>query len=75
MRKPAAFSRSLVCFVSKDESAGKTVADSACLTGEAAADNSRDNIELTGSAGNFEGLVDDELQRLKTEIFVQHLCR
>ena len=46
------------------------MADSACLTGNAAACNAADNIILIGSAGENERLTNDELKSFKTEILV-----
>ena len=48
--------------------------DSACLTGETAAVYVRNDVELAAGAGNVEGLIDDELQSLKTEVFVNILA-
>ena len=63
----------LVCLVSLYERSCKTVTDSACLTGKTAAVYVCDDIELTSSAGNTEGLVNDELEGLETEILVDVL--
>ena len=46
------------------------MADSACLTGDTAALNGADDIELTLGAGNGKGLIYDELESLETEILV-----
>ena len=46
------------------------MADSACLTGDTAALNGADDIELTLGAGNGKGLIYDELEGLETEILV-----
>ena len=48
--------------------------DSAGLTGESAALYARDYVELALGSGYAEGLVDDELESLKTEIFVSRLA-
>ena len=57
-------------FVSEKESAGNAVADCACLTGDTAAANVCNDVELSGGVGYAEGLVDDELEGLKTEVIV-----
>ena len=44
--------------------------DSAGLAGNTAAGHVGDDVELTGGAGNAEGLVDDELQGLETEVLI-----
>ena len=46
------------------------MANSACLTGNAAACNAADNIILIGSAGENERLTNDELECFKTEVIV-----
>ena len=61
-------------FISLYESAGETVADSACLTGETAATNGSNDIKLTEGLGNAEGLVNDELQGFKTEVLINVLA-
>ena len=61
---------SAVVGVSLQQSASETMTDSAGLTGDTAACNVGDDVELTGGAGNAEGLVDDELQGLETEVIV-----
>ena len=44
--------------------------DRTCLAGETAACNGANDIELANVTGNAEGLVNDELQGVQTEIFV-----
>ena len=51
--------------IGSQQSAGNTVTDCAGLTGDTAACNVGDDVELTGGAGNAEGLVHDELQGLE----------
>ena len=46
------------------------MADSACLTGDTATDNGCDDVELAGGLSHAEGLVDDELEGLKTEVII-----
>jgi len=46
------------------------VADCACLTGDTATVYEGDDIKRTLGTGNAEGLVNDELQGLKTEVLV-----
>ena len=60
----------LVSLVSSDESTGQTVADSASLTGETTAVYASDDVELTLGTGGSEGLVDDQLEGVKTEVLV-----
>ena len=59
-----------VVHIGGQQSAGNTVTDSAGLAGDTAACNVGDDVELTGSTGNAEGLVDDELQSLETEVII-----
>ena len=59
-----------VGFVSLEQRSGKAVSDCACLAGKAAALDRCDNIELALCAGGAVGLVDNQLQRFKTEIVV-----
>ena len=44
--------------------------DSACLTGNAAALNGADDIELTFGLGNAEGLSNDHFESFEAEIFI-----
>ncbi len=60
--------------VSQDESAGKTVTDSAGLAGKATAANRSNDIKLANRIGYTEGLVDDELKGFKTEIVINVLA-
>jgi len=53
-----------------EKGAGNAVADGAGLAGETAALDASDNVDLLGSAGELEGLTDDDLQGLKTEVVV-----
>ena len=53
-----------------EQGAGNTVTDSTCLTGDTAACNVRNDVELAVGAGYAEGLVDDELQGLETEVII-----
>ena len=64
----------LVCFVSENESTGDTVSDSTCLSGETAALNGSDNVELACCACSAEGLGDDEVESVKTEVFFNGLA-
>ena len=57
-------------FVSLKKRAGKTMTDSAGLSGKSAALNGSDDIELALSSGNAERLVNDELQGLEAEVIV-----
>ena len=52
------------------QGAGDTVTDSASLAGEATAVYVNNNVELANGIGNAEGLVNDELHGLKTEVLV-----
>ena len=65
------FQSGLIAFVCDDQSAGDAVADSARLTGEAAALHVHDNVELAGGGSELKGLIYDVLQGVKTEVFVQ----
>ena len=44
--------------------------DRARLTGHAAAGDSADDVELLAGAGEFEGLTNDQLEGLETEVIV-----
>ena len=46
------------------------MAQSAGLAGNAAAGDGSNDIHLAGGAGGFQGLADDHLQGLQTEILV-----
>ena len=70
MRKPASLEERTIGLVSLKKRTGEAVTDSACLTGDTAALNVADDIELTLGAGNGEGLIDDELESFETEILV-----
>ncbi len=52
------------------QGAGHAVADSAGLAGDAAAGHAADNVELLVGAGEGQGLTDNKLQRVQTEIIV-----
>ena len=56
--------------VSGQQSAGNTVTDCTCLAGDTATGNVGDDVKLAGSAGYAEGLVNDELQGLETEVLI-----
>ena len=60
----------LVALVSGYERTSEAVADCACLTRKAAAANGSNDIKLTDGFGYAEGLVDDELEGLKTKVIV-----
>ncbi len=64
----------LVSLVREDESAAETVTDRTCLSGETAALNGCNDIELAGSVGYAEGLVNDELKGLETEVLIDVLA-
>ena len=49
---------------------GNAVTDRAGLTGNASAGSGADDIEFAFRAGDGERLVDDELQRFKSEVVV-----
>ena len=53
-----------------EESSGKTVTDGTGLAGNATALDADDDVELLGEAEQLEGLTDDDLQGLKTEVIV-----
>ena len=57
-------------FVILQKRSRKTVADGAGLAGHAAAGDAADDIELVGQFGQGEGLTNDELEGVKTEIIV-----
>ena len=44
--------------------------DSACLTGNTAASNSNNNVNLANHIAGNQGLTDDQLQGLQTEVIV-----
>ncbi len=69
-QEPCCLKSCTVVGVSLKKCASKTVADSACLTGDTATGNGGDDIELAGGARHAEGLVYDELQGFKTEVIV-----
>ena len=62
-----------VVLISGDESTSYTVTDSACLTGDTTTVYVSNDVELAGSAGYAEGLVDDELKGLETEVLIDVL--
>ena len=59
-----------VVFVNREQCASNAVADCACLTGHTAALDVGNDVKFALGARNAERLVDDELQRIKTEILV-----
>ena len=62
--------KGLVSLISGKERTSYAVTDSTCLTGEAAAANVCNDIELAGGLGYAEGLVNDILKSFKTKIVV-----
>jgi len=56
--------------VDEQQSAGNAMAQSAGLTGHTAALDGGDDINLTEGLGRGEGLTDDHLEGLETEILV-----
>ena len=56
--------------IDEQQSAGNAVAQSAGLTGHTAALDGGDDIDLTEGLGRGEGLTDDHLEGLETEILV-----
>ena len=59
-----------VAVVREEKRAGNAVTDRAGLAGDAAAVHVRHDVELANRVRNAEGLVDDELQGLETEVIV-----
>ena len=57
-------------FVILQKRSCKTVTDRAGLTGHAAAGDAADDVELVVQFGHVEGLTNDELQRVETEVIV-----
>ena len=53
-----------------DQSAGNAVTDSAGLTGNAAAGDGDNDVDLAQQVGGDQGLTDDQLQGLQTEVVV-----
>ena len=62
--------RSAVLGVQGDQSAGNAVADGAGLTGYAAAGDGDNDVNLAQQIGGDQGLTDDQLQGVQTEILV-----
>ena len=60
----------LVGLICGKECTSNTVTDCTCLAGEATAVYVNNYVELANSVGNAEGLVNDELHGLKTEVLV-----
>ena len=69
-KKAGLLKKGLIGLISGEESTSNTVADSACLAGDTAAANVCYDVKLTLGLGNAEGLVNDELESLKTEIVI-----
>lgn len=63
--------RGLICLVRNNESASDTVTDSSRLTRKAAAAYIDYHIERRCGAGKLQGLLDDELESVETEVLVQ----
>ena len=61
---------SAVALVHLEESAGDAVAHRAGLAGDAAAGDGGLDVDLVDGAGGDQGLTDDQLQGLKTEVVV-----
>jgi len=59
-----------VILIDNDECACDAVADCTCLAGYAAACDSGFDVDLAEGVGENQGLTDDELQGLKTEVIV-----
>jgi len=59
-----------VVLVHDEQRAGDAVADGAGLAGNAAAGNGGLDVDLADGAGGDQGLADDELQGLETEVIV-----
>ena len=66
VRKPAAFRAELL--VHQQEGPGDAVADGAGLAGDAAAGDGGLDVHLADGGGGDQGLTDDELQGLQTEV-------
>ena len=62
--------RSAVLGVQIQQGAGDAVTDSAGLTGNAAAGDGDNNINLAGHIGGNQRLIDDQLQGVQTEVVV-----
>ena len=61
---------SAVLGVQAQQSAGDAVTDSAGLTGNAAASDGDNNVNLANQIGSNQGLTNDQLQGLQTEVIV-----
>ena len=61
---------SAVLGIQGDQSAGNAVTDSAGLTGNAAACDGDNDINLANQVGGDQGLTNDQLQGLQTEVIV-----
>ena len=57
-------------FVNSEKCSCNTVSDSACLTGNTAAGNCADDVKFALCICNCEGLTNDELQCIKSEVIV-----
>ena len=62
--------RSAVLSVQTQQSAGDAVTDSAGLAGNAAASDGDNDVNLAQQIGGVQGLTDDQLQSLQTEVIV-----
>ena len=56
--------------VQAQQSAGQAVTDSASLAGNAATSDGNDNVNLANQVSADQGLIDDQLQGLQTEVVV-----
>ena len=61
---------SAVALIDQQQGAGDAVADGAGLAGNAAAGNGGLDVNLADGAGGDQGLTDDELQGIQTEVVV-----
>ena len=59
-----------VLLVDQEQSAGNAVADGAGLAGDAAAGDGGDDVHLAQLLGGDQGLADQQLQGLQTEVIV-----
>ena len=63
--------RGTVCLVDLKESAGDSVTDGAGLTGDSAACDGGVDIHLAAETDGLEGLTNDELESVKSEIIIE----
>ena len=68
--KASLLEKGLVGLVCGKERTSNTVTDSTCLAGEATTVNVSNDVELTLSLGYAEGLVNDELKSIESEVIV-----